>query len=90
MKRSFHESQNWYFAGAIDDFTSKVIFFFAFFATMDQFWCQIINWLMRNITFATREINASCSEAKQKIWKKSTVHELNRNLDMCPLMKHKT
>ena len=41
---------------------------------IDQFWCQIINWLLRNISFTTHEMNAWCFEAKPKLWKKSTVH----------------
>ena len=56
----------------IDDSASKLIFFFVFFAIIDQFWCQIINCLLRNITFTTLKMNVWCFEAKQKLWKKST------------------
>ena len=59
--------------GTIDDLASKVIFFFAFFAIIDQFWCQIINCLMGNITFATQGMKTWCFEAKEKLWKKSTL-----------------
>ena len=59
--------------GTIDYFASKMISFFAFFALIDQFWCQIINWLLRNISFATHKMNAWCFKAKPKMWKKSTV-----------------
>ena len=49
----------------------------------DQFWCQIINCLMRNIIFTTHEMNAWCFEAKQKSYKASTVcikqHEILHN-----------
>ena len=40
---------------------------------IDQFWCQIINCLMRNITFATHAMNAWCFFAETKISEKSTV-----------------
>ena len=40
---------------------------------IDHFWCQIINWLLRIITFTTHVMNPWCFEAKQKLWKKSTV-----------------
>ena len=36
----------------------------------DNFWCKIINWLLRNITFTTHQMKAWCFEAKQKLWKK--------------------
>ena len=45
--------------------------------------CEIsfLRLLKRTLDVSKRNINCG---------KKSTVHELNRNLDMCPLMKHKT
>ncbi len=41
----------------IDDFTLKVIFFFAFFNITDQILCEFINCLLPNISFAIHEMN---------------------------------
>ena len=59
--------------GPIDHLASKKIFLSALFVIFNQFWCQIINWPLQNISFATHEMNAWCFEAKQKMWKKSPV-----------------
>ena len=68
IKRSYHESKkNDISQEPIDDLALKLIFFFAFFAIIDQFRCQIINCFMRNITFTTHAMNAWCFEAKPKM-----------------------
>ena len=43
--------------GTIDDFASKLINYGKEGIEKDQFWCQIINWPLRNISFATNEKN---------------------------------
>ena len=52
---------------------SKVIFFFAFFAIIDQFWCPIISPLLRKFCESWNE-GLFRNEKIKKCWKKSTVH----------------
>ena len=57
IKPSFHVSQNWYFVQDNWWFHIKSDFFFAFLSIIDQFWCEIINCLLQNMSFTTHEIN---------------------------------
>ena len=61
----------------IDDLASKLINYDKESKEKDQFWCKIINCPLRNISFATHEMNTWCFDAKQKLLKKSTVKCVN-------------
>ena len=66
--------------GTIDDLASKLIFFFAFFAIIDLFWCQLIKCLLRNITFRLMKLTLDVLKRNKNHGKKPTVPSWDKPL----------